>query len=81
MPTCEEEITFLGNFVYILLGSPETVRGMSVALPVVFCLFYLFLVYYQSVTFNGSLSFYLPKVLLKLVCVYATFKSCLNCKS
>ena len=38
----EEEITFLGNFVYILLGSPETVKGTSVALPVVFCLFYRF---------------------------------------
>ena len=69
VPTCEEEITFLGNFVYILLGSPETVKGTSVALPVVFCLFYLFFSLLSIVTFNGSLSVYLLKVLRKLVCI------------
>ena len=71
MPTFEEEIYILGNFVYILLGSPETVKGTSVALPVdrFLLILSLFFSLLPTVTFNGSLSFYLLKVLLKLVCV------------
>ena len=78
MPTCEEEIYILGNFVYILLGSPETVKGTSVALPVVFCLFYLFLVYYQlllsmalylfiCLKFSSSWYVFKPRLALALI--------------